>query len=239
VACRPPRRRALDLDDRGISNLLPWDRNQLGIELLDGQVRLANDERSRLGWRIVMFMDPPSDRDDIIRSCIDGGEELADRLPDDYKDPHLRVARVVRKIVEEEPLTPDEEREARVLALDADRIRAIRSGTRFEAGQERDEPPDQRRPSIRVTTLDSAKGLQAAHVFVVGVNQGHFPRGARPTDHEVCLMLVALSRATKCCHLISCGRPFGSRDWVPAGVFIQWLDGLTERVDVNADYFHA
>jgi superfamily I DNA/RNA helicase len=91
-----------------------------------------------------------------------------------------------------------------------------------------------------VTTLESAKGLQAGHVFVVGVNDGHFPRSnARPTDHEVCCMLVAMTRATKCCHVISCGRPFGSATWTAPGVFIRWLDGLTERVEVNAEYFRG
>jgi superfamily I DNA/RNA helicase len=154
----------------------------------------------------------------------------------DYKEGHLRVARLVRKIAKDEALDGVEAEQARVLSLNASRIRAVLERGDDQAANERDEP-DRTRPSIRVTTLDSAKGLQAAHVFVVGVNDRHFPKvNARPTDHEVCLMLVALTRATKCCHLISCGRPFG-RAPADSGVFIRWLDGLTERVSVNKDYF--
>ena len=52
-------------------------------------------------------------------------------------------------------------------------------------------------------------------------------------------MLGALTRATKCCHVISGGRPFGSATWTAPRVFIRWLDGLMERVEVNAEYFRG
>jgi superfamily I DNA/RNA helicase len=86
------------------------------------------------------------------------------------------------------------------------------------------------------TTLEGAKGLQAEHVFVVGMNEKHFPRSNKaPTDHEVCCMIVALTRATKCCHLVSCQR-FG-REQLNASVFIGWLGDLVRPVVVDKDYF--
>lgn len=89
---------------------------------------------------------------------------------------------------------------------------------------------------MAITTLEGAKGLQAAHVFVVGANEHHFPRSnAAPDDHEVSCMLVALTRATKCCHLVSCKR-FGGIAVRPS-VFIRWLGDLVEPLSVDVDYF--
>ena len=65
-------------------------------------------------------------------------------------------------------------------------------------------------PSIICTSLVGAKGLSAGYVYVVGFNNQDFP--GRPdaiTDNEVCCFIVALSRARKECHLVSCGRYAG------------------------------
>ena len=49
-------------------------------------------------------------------------------------------------------------------------------------------------PTIMITTLLGSKGLQAQYVFVVGVNEGSFPRdNAAASEGEVCEMLVALT----------------------------------------------
>jgi len=226
--------------EAGTPNLLPWRTAQPGIQLLDGYIRLADDERSRLGWRLVMFMLPPDNLEALVTEAIERERELADLLPDAYKAPHLRAARLVGMLIREETLAPAQEDEARSLGLDAETVRAAANASPDEGEKrEADEAArDETMPSICVTTLESAKGLQAAHVFVVGVNAGHFPRANdHPDDHEVCCMLVALTRATKRCHVVSCGRPFGSAKWTPPGVFVGWLDGLTEKVVVNADYF--
>jgi len=43
-----------------------------------------------------------------------------------------------------------------------------------------------------------AKGLQASHVYIVGVNESHFPaENNAPNEAEVCQLLVALTRARK------------------------------------------
>jgi superfamily I DNA/RNA helicase len=61
-------------------------------------------------------------------------------------------------------------------------------------------------PSVVCTTLVGAKGLSAEHVFIVGMNNGVFPKDpAAVTDDEVCKLIVGLSRTRKVCHLISWG----------------------------------
>jgi superfamily I DNA/RNA helicase len=59
-------------------------------------------------------------------------------------------------------------------------------------------------PDILFTSLVGSKGLSAEHVFIVGMNNGHFPRNADAiTDDEICSLIVALSRTRKRCHVIS------------------------------------
>jgi superfamily I DNA/RNA helicase len=96
--------------------------------------------------------------------------------------------------------------------------------------------PEKEGPRIVIATLVGAKGLQAAHVFVVGLNEGHPPvLNAQPTDDEVCCFLVALTRARKNCTLLSCGM-FGTQR-LQESVFLEWLTGLTDRIQVDAKYF--
>jgi superfamily I DNA/RNA helicase len=95
------------------------------------------------------------------------------------------------------------------------------------------EPVDESVPTILLTSLMGSKGLQAAHVFIVGMNEEHFPRdNAAPTNEEVCQLLVALTRARKSCTLVSTNRYAGQ---IRRGsLFTNWLRphiGGTQYVD--------
>jgi superfamily I DNA/RNA helicase len=82
-----------------------------------------------------------------------------------------------------------------------------------------DEEPPEDAPAILFTSLVGAKGLSASYVFVVGFNNGFFPRDPNAiTDDEVCKLLVALSRTRVECHIVSC-RDFGS-DWIEESAFV-------------------
>jgi superfamily I DNA/RNA helicase len=81
-----------------------------------------------------------------------------------------------------------------------------------------------------------AKGLQAEHVFVLGLNGGHFPTSNQsPLEAEVCELLVALARAREKCTLVSV-RNFGG-EWLDDSVFIEWLEPLLDSVTVDKAYF--
>jgi superfamily I DNA/RNA helicase len=96
--------------------------------------------------------------------------------------------------------------------------------------------PSEDVPRIMVTTLVGAKGLQAKHVFVAGLNEGHFPASnGRVTDDEVCCLLVAVTRAQKSCTLVSCGR-FDTQA-LRASIFLRWLDPHLQSERVDAEYF--
>lgn len=106
-----------------------------------------------------------------------------------------------------------------------------------EAGE--DEPPDlSGEPSILVTSLMGAKGLQAEHVFVLGLNGGHFPTDNQaPREDEVCELLVVLTRARERCTLVSVGN-FGGQ-WLEDSIFLERLDPLLEQLKVDKQYFEA
>jgi superfamily I DNA/RNA helicase len=59
-------------------------------------------------------------------------------------------------------------------------------------------------PDVLFTSLVGSKGLSAEHVFIVGMNNKHFPRNpGAVTDDEICSLIVALSRTRQRCHVIS------------------------------------
>lgn len=218
-------------------------REQSEMTLLDGYLKLLVNERSRLGWRIVMSIARPDGFNDIIRRAIRDEEELADLLPGDYRQDHIQIVGLLRRIQDESPLSEDEARrleDAVGLAIpDLETLLRVRFSD--EEGEEATEveiedagaPPA---PEIVVTNLVGAKGLQASHVFVAGFNDEHFPRSnAHPTDAEACELIVALTRATKQCQVLSCLRFGGQR--VGQSVFLEWLSNRLEHVDVNAAYF--
>ena len=90
-------------------------------------------------------------------------------------------------------------------------------------------------PSIICTSLTGSKGLSAGHVFIVGINNGHFPRDpdAIP-DQEVCQFLVGLSRTRKACHLVSVRR-YGA-GWLDKSRFADWIEQHLEEVKVDKAY---
>ena len=93
-------------------------------------------------------------------------------------------------------------------------------------------------PDVLFTTLVGSKGLSAEHVFIVGMNEGHFPRRAGTiTDDEVCTFLVALNRTRKRCHVISAGF-FGKRP-LPESEFLSWVKPHLARLRVDKNYDFA
>jgi superfamily I DNA/RNA helicase len=109
--------------------------------------------------------------------------------------------------------------------------------------EDRLEPPpapvaadvDESAPTILFTSMMGSKGLQAAHVFVVGMNDEHFPRdNDAPTNEEVCQLLVTLTRARKSCTLLSVGRLGAEQK--RRSVFLSWLQPHTSNTEyVNKD----
>lgn len=208
---------------------------------LDGYRRLAADANSRLGWRIVTLCYEFAERDDLVRSTLDAGHDLAPELPEDYSEEHLEITELVRRLLDGQGLTDDEEQRLSAaigmsvpdvkesLALhenDDDEFSETDSGN--DVGEDE--------PTIQFTSLIGSKGLSASYVFIVGFNNGFFPRNPRAiTDAEVCKLLVALSRTRVECHVVSC-RHFGS-DWLEESAFADWIRPHLQSRKIDKAYF--
>lgn len=209
------------------------------VSILDGYRYLYRDEISRLGWRIVLFCKAVDGTREIVRAALGANTELNALVPCEFREHHLRVARLVGKVIGSETLTAEEKK-----------LLESTTGQPFEAIEkilikdiERESESDGESaaaqpasgilvPSVICTSLRGVKGLSANRVFIVGFNNGHFPRNPTAiTDDEVCSLLVGLSRTKRQCYLVSCGR-FGNVQLQPS-VFLSWVRTrvTTEKVD--------
>lgn len=209
---------------------------------LDGYERLLKDDRSRMGWRILMYVQTPPKIGEILRRALVDDEELVDLLPKSYRARHLAIVELLQRLLDQEELCVDEEvrlQEATELSIAdiLERLGHTDDEPEPEAGGEEvieGEGSGDAELDILVTTLVGAKGLQAEHVFVVGMHEGDFPQH-EPTDEEVCCLIVALTRGTKTCTLVSADR-FGGDPRQPSR-FLEWLGPHLKVVSVNKAFF--
>jgi superfamily I DNA/RNA helicase len=212
-----------------------------GFGLLDGYALLLKRPQDRLGLRILCEHDEPPAFARIVEQAIVGGGELVDLLPKDYVDRHEGVLDLLRRIHGGELL--DEGQTAAVTEATRVSLEELVAviGPKPEEPEDKhevppEEPTSEPEPWILCSTLVGAKGLEAGHVFVVGVNDSHFPRDNRnPTDVEVCSFVVALTRARKKAYVLSCGSFGGTA--CREGVFIPWLGDLADHVSISAADF--
>jgi hypothetical protein len=212
---------------------------------LDGYRLLAKDERSRLGWRILIACDAFPGSDGVLERVARHEEELTDLIPDDYREYHLELARLVGRLLDGEELNSDEaERLASCTGMTLDEIReALHLAEAMDAddAEEEGEPTptaEGDKSTIVFTTLTGSKGLSAGHVFIVGFNNGHLPRDPdNIKDLEICQFVVGLSRTRKECHVISVGRLGGAMLSVSA--FARWIAPHTTKIKVDKAYLEA
>jgi len=97
--------------------------------------------------------------------------------------------------------------------------------------------PEAGRPTIKLTSFQSAKGLSAQYVFVIGLHNGDSPKNANKIDDiDVCKFLVALTRTRKQCYLLWTSRFAGFPK--QSSIFLKWIDRSRKKtVYVDAQYF--
>jgi hypothetical protein len=236
----------LDAVARTVSDIYPQTlvnvSTQPEVERLDGYRRLAADDQSRLGWRILAHTAPFENVEDALRRVGTGGAEVVDIVPDVYRNQHLAIVRILRRLIEREALDDaDQQILERAVGLS---LNQIRDRTTPEAETVDDTPnladadahAAAATPSIVCTSLVGAKGLSAGYVFVVGFVDGSIPEDPRAiTDDEVCSLIVALSRTRKECHLVSCGN-FGGQ-WFQPSTFVRWIQQPVDSRVVDRTYW--
>jgi hypothetical protein len=203
------------------------------LSLLDAYRFLAHDADSNLGWRILLQLLRPGNWEAPVRRALANDERLCSLLPQAFINDQLEIVELLKRLDAEAPLS-NNELEVFATALGVDPMNV---GEILNPSAPTERQLDLAEPTIMLTSLLGSKGLQAAHVFIVGVNQGHFPRRAVPTNAEVCQLLVALTRTSKSCTLVSTGRL--AQEWLTDSSFVRWLEPHIETVTVNRQYFSA
>lgn len=202
------------------------------VNILDGYRLLAKTPNSRLGWRIILHRDPCDNANKIIKIALSDGKNIDPFIPyKKYRSKHLELANLVRKIINNESLnifeqTLIEESLGTLLEEIENHLLIV---------EEIDLQPQDDSPDILCTSFESSKGLAAQYVFIVGVNENHFPQKIPSSNRDVCKLIVALTRTRKKCYVISCNR-FGGQKLYPS-IFSEWLKGqLSEEIYVNVNY---
>jgi superfamily I DNA/RNA helicase len=207
---------------------------------LDGYRRLAVDADSRLGWRIITLFFGFEGCDDLVRRALEAGQDLVPELPQEYRDEHLAIAELVRSLLADEDLSAEDEKALSVaLKMNMAEIKArlsLATDDDEPVEDEGEEEPSEDAPTILFTSLVGAKGLSASYVFIVGFNNGFFPRDPDAiTDDEVCKLLVALSRTRVECHVVSCGH-FGA-EWLDESAFADWMRPRLDPRAIDKTHF--
>ena len=207
------------------------------VDILDGYRRIAANERSRLGWRIVIECCQFEGWQEKLKVALEAKSDIIDELPDEYRDTHLAHARLAAELIESGTLAVDDEQRL-CNAADGRSINEVRAFLNVndpDALNDVLESADETAPDVLFTSLVGSKGLSAEHVFIVGMNNKHFPQNPGAiTDDDICSLIVALSRTRKRCHVVSF-RWFGASGLAPS-VFLGWINSHLETVVVNKDY---
>lgn len=90
---------------------------------------------------------------------------------------------------------------------------------------------------IKLTSFEGSKGLSAQHVFIIGLQEGEFPRDAgNIEDIEICRFLVGLTRTKKKCSLLTTRRFADS--WKNPSIFLSWIDAARYKsLTIDSQYW--
>ncbi|MBD0283713.1 MAG: hypothetical protein ICV69_16220 [Thermoleophilaceae bacterium] len=90
------------------ANVRLLESTKIGITALDGYRRLARAFDSRLGWRILLHVDPCDGAADLIERALRAEVDLAASLPEGYRERHRGPATLVEKLLDGHELSADE-----------------------------------------------------------------------------------------------------------------------------------
>jgi hypothetical protein len=209
------------------------------IDILDGYKSIAKNPKSRLGWRILLECDRCNDFNKIIKKAILEVGDIYNFIPSkQYISKHKEIANLVKKIISAETLNLFEQKTVEdALNLSFNEIISkLRVDMEPECQTKKYLQENTNDTSdILCTSFEGSKGLAAQYVFIVGVNENHFPQRVPPSNRGICKLIVALTRTRKKCYMISCNN-FGGK-WLNPSIFSGWLkEQLSKEIYVNLNY---
>jgi superfamily I DNA/RNA helicase len=211
------------------------------IDILDGYRSVVKNPKSRLGWRILLHCDPCENSDKMIKKAISEERDIFDLISSkEYASKHQRISNAVNKIMCGDDLNAAERKSIETaLGLSPQEVIAKLMSDKEEGpkAQEQDQEKEIDMPDILCTSFEGSKGLAAQYVFIVGVNEKHFPQKTPPSNKEIYKLIVALTRTRKRCYMISCNIFAGEA--LKPSIYKAWLkDELTKEIFVDKKFIN-
>lgn len=164
--------------------------------LIEAYELLMDTDDSNIGWRILSELFLKKELNTIISKTKDG-TPLVNILPAEFIDKQRIVIKLLEAIKNGETIN---ENLYKLLGKDAEKI------IQHFLLKEFDEMIDDSQPVILLTTFQGCKGLSADYVFIIGLNEGKFPKkntDGSIDDIEYSKFIVAMTRTKKCCYLLT------------------------------------
>ena len=220
------------LIDRGFENVQYKSHSETqDPTLYDGLKLLLEERNCNIGWRIVSqaLLGAP-EFEALLKKWADTENRLFDLIGADLKKEASRLLAILRKTRDKKDVSR-EDLEHLFDQVKIDALGSMQSAIRSELPSKTKTNtscnPAVRRTPIQVSTYQSSKGLAADFVFIAHCDDQYSikKRGGVVEDQDVCNMLVALTRARNCVHLIAT-----NQDRLPT--IVSWIDQARIANDV-------
>ncbi|MCH8033639.1 MAG: ATP-dependent helicase [Bacteroidetes bacterium] len=199
---------AKSLIGKGFRNLdYPKKQKDREVNFLDAFDILIKNKEDNLGWRIIAsLLLTAEDLNALIKkSTGDLSKKLFEILPSDFTKGVIKTAKAVKYILKKKPVSPDLLAATfKQFGINPDKISSDYLCEEFYALNPPSGNPALRNIPIKVTTIQSSKGLAADLVFIANFDDRYFLKdGENITDQDICNFIVALTRTKKKAFLIS------------------------------------
>jgi len=196
------------LIEKGFINLdYPDKSKDREVSFLDAFKMLLENKEDNLGWRIIASLLLPSDElNTLIKKTAESSPQtIFEILSIDFTTGVLETVKALKYILNGK--TVSSELLAATFKQFGINPEKISSDYLCEKFNDLNPPagnPALRNIPIKVTTIQSSKGLAADVVFIANFDDRYFLRdGSNITDQDICNFLVALTRTKKKAFLIS------------------------------------
>jgi UvrD-like helicase family protein len=197
------------LAKKGLQNIDYAERGPAEPTLLDGLRILRLHAKSNLGWRVVagVLLQKDALQDVLRKTEKEGSRPLVELVGSAVKSRVQNMLKCLKDI--EEGVPPDKAcLEEILLESDGKSPNDIASAmvkARLDAGGKNYGTPGVKNIPIKITTVQSSKGLAKDFVFIAHFDDRYFigDKTGKISDRDICSFLVAMTRARKKLYLIS------------------------------------
>lgn len=207
------------LRKRGLANIEFTEKlDESSLTLLDGFNLLCENISDNLGWRIIApFILTVDDFKSLITNSVSSGKQIYELLKPELVKDVKKITKALKEIMTGKDVPAEILPEVfKRFSIDTNHTAIEFLKEQVNSFEQRKGNPAIRKIPIKVTTIQSSKGLAADVVFITHFDDRYLIKdAANISDQEICNLLVALTRAKKKVYLLS------SVDQTPT--FLKWI----------------